>query len=179
MRDEVQHIDDLKLWDKFQAGDQIAIGELYKRLFDKLFLYSYALTKNKESAKDMVQESFKKLIEQKPTELYNLEGWLKKGIEFQWRTEYRNTSNRREHLHRYKETLQTQTHLTNSLDTEKIQQLINTTLKPTNAKIIHLASKGYKNPEIAEELGLTEKQVRNRKLESKKKLKKSIGGDQF
>jgi len=57
--------------------------------------------------------------------------------------------------------------------------MIGITLTPTNARVIHLASQGYKNPEIAEELGLTERQVRNRKSESKKKLKRIIGEERY
>ena len=176
MKEPSQNIDNLELWERYLSGDQNALGKLYQQLFHKLFLFCYRSIQNKEEAKDIVQDAFRKLIEQKSTEIYDLEGWLKNGIRFIVRTRYRDDKNHREHLDRYKSTLPSQTESHSNIDAENLKQQIQTTLTPTNAKVIHLASQGFKNQEIAQELGITEKQVRNRKSESKKKLKNIIGG---
>lgn len=170
-----QNIDDLKLWGMFIAGNQEAVGELYKRLFHKLFLFCYGYTKNKEEAKDIVQDAFRKLIEQRNAEIYDVEGWLKNTARFIWRTENRNGKNRKESLKDYKDILPKQTKNHTTIDAHKLQEKIDQILNPTNAKVIHLAAQGFKNREIAEELGITEKQVRNRKSESRKKIKRLIG----
>lgn len=163
-----------KLWEEFLDGDHDAIERLYTHLFPKIFLYCYSYLKNKEEAKDMVQEVFTRLIEKKDKNIYDVEGWLKQTAWFCLQNSYRVTKNRKKHQthHIDKRPVYSQNH--NTLRLEQLVQLIERTLTPLNAQIIFLDSKGFKNEEIAEKLGLTDKQVRTRKSEAKTKLKRVI-----
>ncbi|MEO1217300.1 MAG: sigma-70 family RNA polymerase sigma factor [Bacteroidota bacterium] len=168
-----------ELWEKYLGGDDTAIGDLYKILFPKLFLFSLALTKDKEWAEDIVQDVFKKVLEEKNQSIDNLEGWLINAIRFSLRTHYRNNKTQLIHKNNYSEERLKYVLAYHTIDAEKLKKLVDENLSPMNAQIIHLTSQGYKNQEIASKLGLSERQVRNRKFDSKKKLKNIIRKEQF
>lgn len=172
MKKSDQNKNDLKLWEMFLAGNELAMVQLYRNLFHKLFLFSFAKTKNKENSKDLVQNAFIKLVEQRNNKIYDVEGYLKKSINNNWRTEIRNKKNRSNSLKKYQESKISQAKNHISIDKNTMEKEIDRTLTSTNSKIINLTVEGFKNHEIAKKLGMTEKKVRNRKSESRKKLKK-------
>ncbi|MEM7370011.1 MAG: sigma-70 family RNA polymerase sigma factor [Bacteroidota bacterium] len=168
--------DDLDLWKNYlQTGDRQALSTLYERYVEKLIFFAYFYTQDRELARDLVQEAFKKLIEQKYVEIYDFEGYLKKAIYFLWLTECEKRKVKIKHLPNYKESMPWFARNHTSIDAERYKQLIDRSFKPKDARIIHMAAKGFKNQDIADELGLTNKQVRTRKSELKKKLKTLIG----
>jgi RNA polymerase sigma-70 factor, ECF subfamily len=50
-----------------QAGDEIAFGDLYVRLFDRVHRYLLIAVKNDEDAREIAQDVFAKLLVQLPT----------------------------------------------------------------------------------------------------------------
>ena len=122
---------------------------------------------------------FRKLIEQKSTKIYEVEGWLKLAAKYLWRTSYRDKNKHKDILEDYSHTLSRSAHNDINLDINKISELMEQTLTPRNAQIIHLSARGFKNPEIAAKMGLSEKQVRQGKYEARLKLKKLIGNENF
>ncbi|MCI4669872.1 MAG: sigma-70 family RNA polymerase sigma factor [Bacteroidia bacterium] len=170
---------DLELYQKFLEGDKHALGFLYQRLFPKLFVYSFHLVQKKPLAKDMVQDAFRKLIENPCEEMYQVEGYLRNAIRNRWRSDLRNRRSRLEHLEIFYEEASKESNPYHGFDLAILKELIARVLNPTNAQIILLDSRGFKNKEIAEELGITEKQVRERKSRSKKLLKDELGKNGF
>lgn len=164
----------LRLWKDYLAGDSEALGNLYKALHKKIFLYAYALVKNKEEAQDILQEVFKKLMEQKSENISDMEGWLKKSAYFIFQNTYRKGNTSKKYVKRIKQSQSNFTLNLQGLEAEKILDIIHTTLTPKNASLIELVMIGYKNQEIASKLDMTEKQVRVRKSESRKKLKRIL-----
>ena len=53
----IQNIDSI-YWKRLQQGDSEALGILYDKYIDKLFLIALRTTDNRELAKDAVQEVF-------------------------------------------------------------------------------------------------------------------------
>ncbi|MEO0330666.1 MAG: sigma-70 family RNA polymerase sigma factor [Bacteroidota bacterium] len=173
-----RELDDLQLWKLFSQGNRQTMGELYRRHFRKVFLFCYDYTKDKDEATDLTQEVFKKLLTYENTKIYDFAGLLFNTANYLWRTKYRNERNRQDHNKVYKDACLSHIQSHSTCDVEFMRNVIDKKLTDTNAQIIHLASDGFSNQEIAQKLGLTEKQVRTRKWESKKKLeplKKLIG----
>ena len=170
------------LWIEFLNGNNSALEKLYEKLFPKLFLICYSRMKDKEKSKDIVQESFLKILEndiEKNRGINNVEGWLINSIKFMCRTEYRSNNTKRKHLAIYKTNYSLNYLDYSNIDITIVKKIIDRFLPPLNIQILHLASCGYKNSEIASELGLSERQVRNRKHQSKKKVKEIIEQEQF
>lgn len=53
--------DDFKLWKQFKDGDQKALSSIYLLHYDLLFNYTNRLINNSEETKDLIQELFLKL----------------------------------------------------------------------------------------------------------------------
>lgn len=175
MSEPMQHISDRELWDAFEAGDSQAFGKLYHRHYKKLFAYCYSYLKNKEDARDMVNEIFTKILDEgkQPgsSEIQSMEGWFMAFARFYCHSSYRKQRNR-ERIDKqldYARPVSWEYHP--GMDANRIHACID---KVSNAKyreILRLTAKGYNNDEIAEAIGRDKNWVRRRKCEARKELK--------
>jgi RNA polymerase sigma-70 factor (ECF subfamily) len=58
---DLHHLNDLELLRLIRAGDKQAFNELYNRYWDKLLSITYKITRNQQTAEDLVQETFIKI----------------------------------------------------------------------------------------------------------------------
>jgi RNA polymerase sigma-70 factor (ECF subfamily) len=58
---DIHHLKDLELLRLIRAGDKQAFNELYNRYWDKLLIITYKITRNQQTAEDLVQETFIKI----------------------------------------------------------------------------------------------------------------------
>jgi RNA polymerase sigma-70 factor (ECF subfamily) len=75
----LEGVTDGELFDRFRTGDNSSFSELFRRHNPKLFLYCVKILGNRQSAEDMTQEAWEKVIELRAnteTEVRNPSGFL-------------------------------------------------------------------------------------------------------
>ncbi|MFN3377906.1 MAG: RNA polymerase sigma factor [Runella zeae] len=65
MKDNLSHIEEERLWERFKEGDSEALGLLSRRHYRALFNYAIKFTKDREVVKDCIQDLFLELWERR------------------------------------------------------------------------------------------------------------------
>ena len=165
--------DELLLWKRFMAGDNHALGELYSILFEPLVFSSYFYVRNHEIARDIVSELFVSVlivpVEDRHTKwgsVKEIKGYLSVAIRNKSIDYFRANTN---HAAIAKDVLSTEPSEMHVFPLEELEKLPTAELELFQ---LHLA--GYKNEEIAQNIGISEKTVRNKLSLIRKKLAKNI-----
>ncbi|MEL7006665.1 MAG: sigma-70 family RNA polymerase sigma factor [Bacteroidota bacterium] len=76
------NLPDEKLWESLVEGSEIAFDEIYRRYFDKLYVYSRHLTQDTDLIKDAIQEVFVELwkYRQKLSKVKHVKPYLHKSV---------------------------------------------------------------------------------------------------
>jgi RNA polymerase sigma factor (sigma-70 family) len=165
--------DELLLWKRFMAGDNHALGELYSILFEPLVFISYFYVRNNEIARDIVSELFVTVLSV-PVHERNSKWGTIKGVKAYLSVAVRNKSidyfrSNTNQLAIAKDVFTSEASEMHVFPLEELEKLPSTELELFQ---MHLA--GYKNEEIAQHIGISEKTVRNKLSLIRKKLAKNI-----
>jgi len=171
----MQHLSDRELWDAFEAGDRKAYGALYHRHYKKLFVFCYSYLRNKEDARDMVNEIFMKILDEgkRPgsSDSESMEGWFMAFARFYCHSSYRKQRNRDRIDQDLNQDRAASAELHPGLDAVKIRACIEQVSNAQYRRILRLTAQGYSNEEIADRIGRDKNWVRRRKCEARKEFK--------
>jgi RNA polymerase sigma-70 factor (family 1) len=175
-------LSDVELSDLLKSGDHLAYSEIYSRYKGPLYIHAYNKLRNREEAKDLVQELFTVLWNKRETLLLtdNLASYLygavrnrvfriigRKGIESSYITSIQESVNKSNCItdHRVRESL-----LQRMIDRE-IASL------PPKMKEVFLMSRkdNLSHKEIADKLGIAEPTVKKQVNNALKTLRVKLG----
>lgn len=175
-------LSDVELSDLLKSGDHLAYSEIYTRYKGPLYIHAYNKLRNREEAKDLVQELFTVLWNKRETLLLtdNLASYLygavrnrvfriigRKGIESSYITSIQDSVNKSNCItdHRVRESL--------------LQKMIDREIASLPAKMqeVFLMSRkdNLSHKEIAEKLGITEPTVKKQVNNALKTLRVKLG----
>ncbi|MFA4869124.1 MAG: RNA polymerase sigma-70 factor [Pedobacter sp.] len=175
-------LSDVELSDLLKSGDHLAYSEIYTRYKGPLYIHAYNKLRNREEAKDLVQELFTVLWNKRETLLLtdNLASYLygavrnrvfriigRKGIESSYITSIQDSINKSNCItdHRVRESL--------------LQKMIDREIASLPAKMqeVFLMSRkdNLSHKEIAEKLGITEPTVKKQVNNALKTLRVKLG----
>lgn len=165
------------IWKKYSDGDREAFGEVYKSLKKEIQLYCLGLSKDQHVAEQITSDSFTKLLEQsEPAKIENPRAWLytvcRRDLSTLWSTNQR----RSEILDHVKGKFATKTEslAEKKFEMDRIDQIKSDVLSDDEQSVWNLHERGYANQEIAEQTGMAEKTVANKKSTARKKLLNAI-----
>lgn len=164
-------------WSEFINGNNESLGELYEELFQPLVFRTISYSIDREVARDIVSQVFAELIaaplevrKERWAKVLDPRAFLLVIIRNKALDHLRSSSNRHLILERYTEeqTLWESGELEKELATklEKCMSL----LDQKERKLLQLHLSGYRNNDIADELKIAEKTVRNRLSLTRKML---------
>jgi RNA polymerase sigma-70 factor (ECF subfamily) len=158
---------------KLVEGDEQALNALYNKYFKKLTSTAYSVLQNRDEARDVTQERFERLLlnpalfEDIHT---NIESWLKRLV---WRDalKYQEKNRRREHVNGvYAALPDNSDSIENSPRWQKINEAIEQ-LPLREQQIFRMRKvEGLRPAEIAEQLGISEKTVKNTTVTASRKV---------
>jgi len=154
---------DPELVDLLKSGDHAAYTELFNRYWKKMLLVAWNHTKDKTAAEDIVHQVFINLWERhKATDIREIAAFLTTAVKFSVFKHYQREQRRLQLA------IANYTYTDIVLEEEKLDALflkeyINGIVEemPEKCKLVFRMSRdeGMKNPEIAQELNITEKAV--------------------
>ena len=182
MKKPYKSLSDLELVDLLKSGDQMAFAEIYERYFGVLYLHAYDRLRDKDEAKDLVQELFSSVwckrdqLEPKTNFSNYLYTWVRNRV--------LNTIAHQQVKDRYRASLPDWIIATESLTDHRVRerQLAAIIEKEIQAlpvkmrKVFELSRKAnmsYK--EIAEKMDLTEQSVRSHVKNALRILRVKLG----
>jgi RNA polymerase sigma-70 factor (ECF subfamily) len=164
------------------GGDQGAFDQLYERHWFQLYQSAFYLLKDKDASKDIVQDVFLWIWQNRPTlNISNVRAYLKAAVRFKVANFIR-SGNIRDSF--YDEVARVQPHPASPSGEEMIalkelQQVIHEAIcqLPDKCREVYRLSReeGLSNREIAERLGISIKTVENQMTIALKRLRSSIG----
>jgi RNA polymerase sigma factor (sigma-70 family) len=162
-------------WKKYINGDNQALTGLYQPLFRKLFFIAFRFTRNETIASDIVHDLFEMLLhtsieerKSKWSTVLNIDAFLSTFIKCKSMDYSKVESNRKRIISLQEQPIKEDQE--QNEHSEKLEQLIHQLTKKEQELLkLHLA--GFKNEEIAQIQDQSEKSVRNRLSETRKKLR--------
>ncbi len=164
-----------------KESDKGAFTELYDRYSGVLYVYAFKLTNSEDDARDLLQEIFISFWDRR--EKLALRGevsaYLYSAVRFQFLKNIERAKVRTRYvtafLAEFSEELAADDYIGAKELAALVEQYVNH-LPPQMGKVFTLSRlQQYSNEEIAEELGISEKTVRNLLSESTRKLRPNIG----
>lgn len=164
-----------------KADDPAAFTGIYDRYSGVLYIYAFKLTGSEDDARDLVQEVFVSLWERRAKlELRGqLSSYLYSAVRFQFLKNVEKAKTRNRYaaafLAEFGEALAADDYIGEKELTELVEQYLRH-LPPQMARVFTLSRlQQHTNEEIAAELGISEKTVRNLLSESARQLKPKLG----
>ena len=163
----LQNCDDEKLFDMLCQDNRRAFGEIYSRYWDKLYIYTAKAIRDKEAAKDIIQEIFVSLWQRRQSlkNTQSLSGYLFTAARFKGITYIqRNLKNSGCEASLVAHFTGRQDSLNELLDAKELNTIINKKVErlPEKMKEVYILSRNeqlsYK--EIAERLQISDKTVK-------------------
>lgn len=154
---------DIELTDLLKSGDHTAFNEIYHRYWNKLLAIAYNHTKDKSSAKEIVQELFVSLWNRRDNiDIKSLNCYMATAIKFSVYKQIDRGRRRREIENKeYKQDLYTEDEF--NIEARFLQEYINAQVEqlPEKCRLVFNYSriKGLTNPEIARAMDISEKTV--------------------
>lgn len=165
--------DELLLWNRFITGDNHALGELYSTLFEPLVFISYFYVRNNEIARDIVSELFVTVLSTPVRErnskwgtIIGVKAYLSVAVRNKSIDYFRSNTNQ---LAIAKDVFTTEDSEMHVFQLEELEKL-----PIAELELFQMHLDGYKNEEIAQHIGISEKTVRNKLSLIRKKLAKNI-----
>ena len=156
--------------------DEDAIGELYKLHVDALISCFMKLTGGSmHDSKDLVQETFRKVLKSKPTIKKNFGGYLMTIGYNIWKSEKKNNKERTNleesnYLNQKSDSRDVSHPVEQREACDKLYEAINN-LPKKQQQAIKLRLEGYTNEEISESMGISKSAVENLISRARKNLK--------
>ncbi len=171
-------LSDQELTDLLGQGDYAAFTEIYNRYWNKLMAIAYNHTKDKSSAKEVVQELFVGLWKRKNTlSIKSLNGYLATAVKF---SVYKQIDRERKHreIAQREYTQEAFTNEDHIVELKFLQEYINDQVQqlPEKCRLVFNYSrvKGLSNAEIAKEMNISEKTVEGHLTKGLKKIQVNL-----
>lgn len=170
------NIDVEKYWKAYCNGDKKAFENVFIFLFDPLFFMMMPLTKDRDVAKDIVQEALIKLYEYKnPSSIADIRRWTFTVAKNLYRDEQRKNKTRSNYRQRViKENTGNLSSPAHFADKDNIMKLAKKHLSPRDFQILKMDMDGYSTAEIAQSFDIEEKTASNLKSKIKKTMEKVL-----
>lgn len=168
---------DTELWNRYLAGDENAIAQLYEEYHDMLLINLYKQTKDIEVAKNVVQDVFLQLLEEdhKNHRVRNFYSWIKIRLYRYWYKIYHKESTRARILsEEVLPQLKMAEEQDHSLDSSIIYGCIKKIDNRLYRHILLLTLEGYDNKSIAKRLNKKPGYIRRRKHEARIQLQQML-----
>ncbi|MHB9011272.1 MAG: RNA polymerase sigma-70 factor [Ignavibacteriaceae bacterium] len=171
-------ISDKGLIDSLKDDDQNAFKEIYKRYWEKLYLFAYKIIKDKDICEDIIQEVFTDLwIRRKEKEIGNISAYLYKAVKFQVFNQFRKMKLVDKHVEEFDNFI-SQHNLAEYIEYKDIYSRVETEIVklPEQRRIIFQLSRdeGLSNKEIAQKLNISVQTVKNQISHALKSIRSSI-----
>ncbi len=173
--------EDKKILQRFKKGDPAAFDQLFENYYKKVYIFSLKNFRNKEDAKEAVQDVFYNLWKDraKLKELKDIEAWIFSICLNIIRKHFRRLATERKHLRVFAESYPDNDY---STDTEvEYRDLLEKTEKiienlPLRQKTIFLLSRkeSMSNLEISKKLNISVRTVDNQLTKSKAVIRKAL-----
>jgi RNA polymerase sigma-70 factor (ECF subfamily) len=170
-----------ELTHRYIHGDPKALSDLYATLQSSLRLVAYHHCRDKETAKDLVQDIFEKLsgldLETRASwfgrEGSNLQAWLHVAVRHKAMDDVKIRGNRGKILEsvRYASVDRESVVVHDGLSREGLLKMFEC-LQPRQREVMAMHIEGYKNEEIAESLRITYNTVKNNLYEGRQRLRR-------
>lgn len=162
------------VWHAFLNDRKAGFKALYEKYYDALLAYCISKLKQLDIAENAVAEIFIKLYTfERPEEVEQPENWIftiARNYCLGYLTKEKNRNQINGQL--FKSMSQAEgAQADQKLDEEIIEQQIRAQLNEINQEIWWLDTQGFSNKEIAEETGIHEKTIANRKSEIRKQIR--------
>ncbi len=171
-------LSDLELTALLKQDDHFAFTEIYNRYWNKLLAIAYNHTKDKSSAKEIVQELFVGLWNRKNNlSIQSLSAYLATAVKF---SVYKQIERERKHREIAKREFRQETFINDDLVVESkfLQEYINgqVELLPEKCRLVFNYSrvKGLSNAEIAQKMDIAEKTVEGHLTKGLKKIQLTL-----
>lgn len=179
---QLHALSDFELFDLVRSGDNAAFTVIYERYSALLYTFAHKLTADPDIAKDLVQELFISLWDKRAqTELQSsLASYLYTGIRYKFLKLVAHQKVRTSYTERFIGLIEQGSCTTDQYITDKelaaeVEKLISS-LPAKQARIFSLSRmEDRSHQEIAEEMNLSEKTVKNLMSEAAKNLRLKIG----
>jgi len=173
---------DTQLVDLLKSGDHAAFTEIYKRFSGLLYSYAFKLTGDTDTAKDLVQELFISLWDKREkTELLtSLSSYLYSAVRYKFLKLIAHQKIKSAYAERFLNILEQGSWAIDHYITDKelaaeVEKLVSS-LPKKQARIFALSRLEYRShEEIAQEMELSEKTVKNIMSQAVKNLRLKIG----
>jgi RNA polymerase sigma-70 factor (family 1) len=171
---------DVELLALLRAGDRNAFTAIYERYNGLLYTFAYKLTADREAAKDIVQELFISLWNKREeTELTGaLNSYLYSAVRYRFLKQVAHEKARTKYAEEFLLSMETATSQETVTEQElilKVEELLSH-LPPKMARILAMNKLQHlSNKEIAEEMQLSEKTVKNLKTQAIRHLRLKLG----
>lgn len=166
-----------KLWERYCAGDNEAMGMLYEQLHARLTLFCLGWLKDRELAENIASESFVRLLNMaNKAEIASVEAWLFTVSKNLCKNHLTQQQNRRGIWEQIRDRFASshRPEATDTLSSEDWTRRMKEWFEPNDCHLWQLHEQGYSNEEIAARLQMTEKTVANRKSMIRKSLREKI-----
>lgn len=178
---EISTLTDNELTDLLKSGDRLAFTEVYHRYSSLLYIYAYKLLGDTDAAKDLTQELFINLWDRRATIDFNtsVSSYLYTAVRYKFLKLVSHQKVRTVYAEQFLKLFEEGTNSTDAYITEKdlimqVEKLI-ADLPPKMAQAFTLSRLKHKsNQDIAEELAVSEKTVKNMLSQANKHLKPKI-----
>lgn len=159
-----------KYWQAHCEGDQKAFEKVFTILFDPLFFKVMVLTKDRDAAKDIVQEALIKLYQcPDPSGIRDIKNWTFRVANNLFVSEYRKVQTQKKYQQYVLEENQGFSHTSTSFpDKDNLMRLLKKNLSSTDFQLLQLEMNGYPIPEIASKMKMQQKTVYNRRTNIRK-----------
>ncbi len=177
----ISTLTDIELTDLLKSGDQLAFTEIYHRYSSLLYVYAYKLLGDTDAAKDLTQELFINLWDKRTTIDFNksVSSYLYTAVRYKFLKLVSHQKVRTVYAEQFLNLFEEGTNSTDAYISEKdlimqVEKLIED-LPPKMAQAFRLSRLKHKsNQDIAEELEVSEKTVKNLVSQANKHLKPKI-----
>ena len=178
----ISTLTDNELTDLLKSGDQAAFTEIYHRYSSLLYIYAYKLLGDTDAAKDLTQELFINLWDKRETMEFNksVSAYLYTAVRYKFLKLVTHQKVRTAYAEQFLNLFEEAINSTEAYITEKdlimqVEKLI-ADLPPKMARAFTLSRLKHKsNQDIAEELDISEKTVKNLLSQANKHLKPKMG----
>jgi RNA polymerase sigma-70 factor (family 1) len=178
MVDNLKFLTDDELINFIKNDDRASFNEIYRRYWQKLYLYSKNILNESELCEDILQEIFTDLwIRRHRLDIKNLSAFLYQGVKFQIFNHFRKSKNKKRLLEQLSD-FQPDTDIHSDLESEELNFYYNQFISklPHKQNLVYRLSreKELSNAEIANELGLSLQTVKNEISRAIKYIRDSI-----
>jgi RNA polymerase sigma-70 factor (family 1) len=175
---------DMELVDFLKSGDEAAFTEIYNRHWQSAYRAAFNVLKDEEACLDVLQDVFVWLWQNREQlAIGSLKPYLITAVKFKMLNVIRQGKFRAEVIAGLKLNEEALTFVDSSIEVKELKAIIDQFVEelPAQAqKIFHLSRNEHlSHREIAEQMGLSEKTVKNQMNISLKKLRTSLGRMNF